>query len=502
MVELEFRPEHDTAIFAEIPAAPAVFLLSSDDAAEPYVSKTANLRRRLIRLLGAREEPSRKLNLRERARRIAYTPTGSDFESGFVLYKLLRSTFPKTYSQRLRLRFAPLVKLHLENEYPRASITTRLGKLTGKSRYYGPFPSRTAAEKFANDSLDLFKMRRCVDDLHPDPKFPGCIYSEMKMCLAPCFKGCTDDDYRAEVTRVQAYLDTAGQSLMRELADERERASAALEFEQAAAVHARLEKVTPVVHSLPQIVRRIDQLAGVMVQPASEANAVALFRIESGRISGPALFPVQQQTTEHTGKPRSMESRVEDCLASLPTSATGTALENMEHLAILKRWYYRSSKVGEIFFADEKGVLPLRRIVRGISRVFRDEKPEEPKPFLTTEDTEEHRGKRNQPPIQTKQFVISSRGCSTEATRTRNLMTWLRTSPPSCADKSPTTCRTRRGVCSSTCASPSGTCSNSAAIPSTNRRSGRGGIGPCPTRRRMRPPGKKASRTFVPTCGR
>src|SRR5579884_4118748 len=375
MVELEFRPEHDTAIFAEIPAAPAVFLLSSDDAAEPYVSKTANLRRRLIRLLGAREEPSRKLNLRERARRIAYTPTGSDFESGFVLYKLLRSTFPKTYSQRLRLRFAPLVKLHLENEYPRASITTRLGK-------------------FTNDSLDLFKMRRCVDDLHPDPKFPGCIYSEMKMCLAPCFKGCTDDDYRAEVTRVQAYLDTAGQSLMRELADERERASAALEFEQAAAVHARLEKVTPVVHSLPQIVRRIDQLAGVMVQPASEANAVALFRIESGRISGPALFPVQQQTTEHTGKPQSMESRVEDCLASLPASAPGTALENMEHLAILKRWYYRSSKVGEIFFADEKGVLPLRRIVRGISRVFRDEKPEEPKPFLTTEDTEEHRGKQ------------------------------------------------------------------------------------------------------------
>ncbi len=91
----------------------------------------------------------------------------------------------------MRFRFAPLVKLHLENEYPRASITTRLGRLSGRSLYYGPFVSRVAAEKFMNDSLDFFKMRRCVDDLHPDPKFPGCIYSEMKMCLAPCFKGCT-----------------------------------------------------------------------------------------------------------------------------------------------------------------------------------------------------------------------------------------------------------------------------------------------------------------------
>jgi hypothetical protein len=48
----------------------------------------------------------------------------------------------------------------------------------------------------------------------------------------------------------------------------------------------------------------------------------------------------------------------------------------MEHLALLKRWYYRGSRAGEMFFADEKGDLPMRRIVRGISRVYRGEKPE------------------------------------------------------------------------------------------------------------------------------
>ncbi len=206
----EFVPAADAEIFLTIPATPAVFLLRGDDPqSEPYASKTANLRRRVQRLLGLPTEHSKKLNLRERARWIEYTPTGSDFESGFLLYRVLRSLFPKTYSDRLRLRFAPLVKLHLENEYPRASVTTRLGRLSGRNLYYGPFPSRPAAEKFASDSLDFFKMRRCVDDLHPDPKFPGCIYSEMKMCLAPCFKGCTDDEYRAEVTRVQNYFDSA-----------------------------------------------------------------------------------------------------------------------------------------------------------------------------------------------------------------------------------------------------------------------------------------------------
>ena len=51
-------------------------------------------------------------------------------------------------------------------------------------------------------------------------------------------------------------------------------------------------------------------------------------------------------------------------------------METMEHLALLKRWYYRGSRIGEIFFADSKGDLPMRRVVRGISRVFRGEKPE------------------------------------------------------------------------------------------------------------------------------
>lgn len=371
---IEFDPARDAEVFASVPAAPAVFLLRGDDAhAEPYVSKSANLRRRLQRLLGLPTEHSKKLNLRDRVRWIEYTPTGSDFESGFLLYRLLRTTFPNTYANRLRLRFAPLVKLHLENEYPRASITTRLGRLNGRSLYYGPFLSRTAAEKFANDSLDCFKMRRCVDDLHPDPKFPGCIYSEMKMCLAPCFKGCTDDEYRAEVARVQAYFDTAGHSLLREISAQRDQASSDLEFEAAAAHHARLDKLKPVLSQLPEVVHRIDRLAGIMVQPSAASGCVAFFRIDAGRISGPIAFPIQAE--EHT-KSQSMESRVQEALATLLPADARTSLETMEHLALLKRWYYRSSRVGEIFFTDDKGALPLRRVVRGISRVYKGEKPE------------------------------------------------------------------------------------------------------------------------------
>ena len=358
-----------------------MFLLRGEDAnSEPYVSKTANLRRRLQRLLSVPEERSRRLNLRDRVRWIEYRLTGSDFESGLVLYQVLRSAFPKTYSNRLRLRFAPLVKLHLENEFPRASVTTRLGRISGKNVYYGPFASRLAAEKFLNDGLDFFKMRRCVEDLRPDPTFPGCVYSEMKMCLAPCYRGCTDDEYRAEVVRVEDFLDSRGESLKRQMAAERDDASAKMEFETAAAIHARVDKLLPVLQQLPEYVRRIDLLHAVIVQrsahqPGRESQppqSVALFRVDEGAITGPLEFPISDP--QHA-KSQSMEARIQSALMAFPASKPASAIERMEHLAILKRWCYRGTRTGEIFFADAKGELPMRRLVRGIGRVYKGEAP-------------------------------------------------------------------------------------------------------------------------------
>jgi excinuclease UvrABC nuclease subunit len=374
----EFDPARSADILASVPAQPAVFVLRGSEAqSEPYVSRTANLKRRLLRLLGVAETGSRRLNLRDRVRWIEYAITGSDFESSFLLYRLLRANFRETYAKRLRLRPAPLVQLILGNKYPRAAVTNRLGKVGGRSLYYGPFSSRAAADKFANDSLDFFKMRRCVEDLHPDPAFPGCIYSEMKMCLAPCFKGCTDAEYQQEVARVQQYLDSAGESLRRDLGALRESASNELEFEKAAALHAQLEKLAPVLSQRPEIVHRIDHLSGVMVQTSAEPGSVALWRIDAAAIAGPVNFPIQP--AEHT-KSQSMEARVQETLATLPPAKPASARELMEHLALLKRWYYRGSRTGEIFFADDKGALPMRRIVRGIGRVHRGEKPESEAP--------------------------------------------------------------------------------------------------------------------------
>jgi excinuclease ABC subunit C len=183
------------------------------------------------------------------------------------------------------------------------------------------------------------------------------------------------------VERVVDFLDSRGYSLKRQLAAERDDASAKMEFETAAAIHAHLDKLTPVLQQLPEFVRRIDQAHAVIVQKSVQdsvqksehAESVALFRVDSGALAGPLEFPISD--TEHT-KSQSMEARISAALAEFPAAKPASAIERMEHLAILKRWCYRGTRAGEIFFADAKGELPMRRLVRGIGRVYKGEAPE------------------------------------------------------------------------------------------------------------------------------
>jgi excinuclease ABC subunit C len=341
---------------------------------EPYVAKSSNLRRRLARLLGEAEPDGKRLNLRHSTRQIEYILTGSDFENRYYLYRTLRERFPADYRERLKLRFPALVRLNLDNPWPRAYTTRKIGSLKGRSIYYGPFASRAEATRFLDDSLDFFKMRRCDFDLDPDPSFPGCVYSEMKMCLAPCFQGCTREAYDQEVNRVQDFLSSAGESLRREMELRREQESEAMHFEAAAAWHERLSKLAPVLQRLPEFVRPVQRWNGVMVQRAAAAKeAVILFRVTGGILCPPAPFVID---TTGSARTQSMEARLTEALAAIPEVPPSSATELMEHLALLRRWLYRGTRKGEIFLEDDRGELPMRRLVRGVSRVFRGEKAE------------------------------------------------------------------------------------------------------------------------------
>jgi excinuclease ABC subunit C len=371
---LPFDPGSETD-FSPFPARAAVFALFAKDQdngdSQPYLSYTRDLRRRLTRLLRVPKANSKWLNLRAVTRRIDFQNVGSTFEAQWLLFLLNRLYYPRRFRRRLRLRLPVLIKANLRNRFPRCYVTTRMAE--DGSVYYGPFPSRAAAERFTGDFLDLYKIRRCVPDLDPDPTHPGCIYSQMKMCLAPCFKGCTDEEYQQELQRALGFLESEGARLVSELEAEREEASVQLEFERAARAHRLLEKAREAIRQREPLVREISRLDAVLILPSSQEKSVVFFRVVAGEIRGPALLFFQ----ENVSSPVPLDEQIHKSLAPLGRdgdvrlSPSVSRLDQRqrrlppwEHLSLLARWYYSSFRVGEIAMLPPNGELPHARLVR------------------------------------------------------------------------------------------------------------------------------------------
>jgi excinuclease ABC subunit C len=323
----DFAPSHDEDFFAAIPPRPAVCLIETRAAnAEPFLFRTQDLRRRLQRLLGPPEPGTKRLNLRDLARSIRYRLTGSRFEQFIAYYQIAKHLFPKRYRKLTRLRPPAVLKVSLRNAYPRCYVTRRIpvdesGAPTAGA-YYGPFPSRKAADAFAQKALDFFKVRRCQIKIRRDPTFPGCIYSEMKMCLAPCFAGCTAEEYSSEVGRLVQFLDTSGNSLRVAIENDREQASTDLDFERAALFHKRLEKLDDALRLRPELARRIEDLNLVILQRAAENQTIAVFAFRSGRLAEPFFL----RFAEIASQPRSVEHLFKDYLeGSAPNTTNASA---------------------------------------------------------------------------------------------------------------------------------------------------------------------------------
>ena len=338
MEQIPFDPADAGAALAQLPRTAAAFALYGANAkAEPYIGRTPNLRGRLERLLQPSARHPRRLQLAGRVRRIEWRCTGSEFESLLLQFELLQGVYGVKALERMHLRVPAFVRFLGGNPYPRITVTHRPSQRE-VDWAYGPFPSRAAAERFADEMLKLFLLRRCTDDLNPDPAFPGCVYSEMKMCLAPCYKGCSDERYAEESTAVERFLATRGESRLVVLRAERDQASANLEFESAAELHAQVQKVESVRALAAELVRPLSELRAVVLQESANSEEVAVFLFDRGSLRGPAVFSTtgmriqneQSGSTSLFAQPMAIEPVLEEAGAQgLGTEGLGTESEGL-----------------------------------------------------------------------------------------------------------------------------------------------------------------------------
>ena len=339
-----------------VPDRPAVFLLWAAEGA-PYLAKTSLLRRRLRRLVGRAEGLSRVLRLGGVVERIEYWTVGSQPEATLVHLELAQRYFSEDWQKITRLKAPAFVRLVTDNPFPRAMVTTRLGR----GLFTGPFASRAAAERYEAGVLDLFQIRRCEENLAPTPQHPGCIYGEMNKCSRPCQAAVSRDEYAHEVQRVEQFLWTGGASLADPAELARDRASTEMQFEEAERLHQRVVRIREVAAAAGELARPLDHLAGVAVVRSAANTAIDFLFFIGGQWQEPRRLVL----VDTVDGGQSMDRRVREIIAQV--SPTGSP--NLDHLAILTRWHGSSWRDGEWIGFDSLDKIPYRKIVNAVGRV-------------------------------------------------------------------------------------------------------------------------------------
>src|SRR5208282_1222932 len=132
------------------------------------------------------------------------------------------------------------------------------------------------------------------------------------------------------------------------------RASADLDFERAAQLHKRIEKLDAALRFRPELARRIADLDAIILQRTAEDQTIGVFAVHGGRLAEPFFL----RFAEIASQPRSAEHIFKDYLenrsptvlgarfSASPASSFASREELGEHLALISRWFYSNPRDG------------------------------------------------------------------------------------------------------------------------------------------------------------
>jgi excinuclease ABC subunit C len=262
------------AFVRTLTTSPGVYRYYDADGELLYVGKAANLKKRVgSYFLKPRMEP-RIASMVSQIARAETTVTRTEAEALLLESQLIKELKPR-YNILLRDdKSYPYIYLSSKDEYPRLGFHRGARKAPG--RYFGPFPSAWAVRESLNAMQKLFRVRQCEDSYFRNRSRP-CLQYQIGRCSAPCVEYISREDYAGDVRHAEMFLEGRSTAVIEEMSQAMEAASAALEFERAAALRDQVA-----------VLRKLQ--AQHHVQGASADMDVIACRIEGGVACVSVLF--------------------------------------------------------------------------------------------------------------------------------------------------------------------------------------------------------------------
>ena len=217
----------------KLPNSPGVYIMHDEMDQIIYVGKAVNLHSRVRsyfrKNIGRGPQIDKMVSL---ISRFEYIVTDSELEALVLENNLIKEHSPKYNTLLKDDKTYPYIKVTTGESYPRVLFSRLMKK--DKSRYFGPYSSAAAVKDTIDLINKLYRLRTCNKNL---PKECGsgraCLNYHIKQCTAPCQESVSQEEYQGQVKKALDFLNGSYQETLKELEENMQKASEALEFEDA-----------------------------------------------------------------------------------------------------------------------------------------------------------------------------------------------------------------------------------------------------------------------------
>jgi excinuclease UvrABC nuclease subunit len=218
------------------------------------------------------------------ARRVEVARTGSDLEARLVEAERIVAGRPR-YNRSLKNRARGwYLEFDRADPFPRPRTVRAPRK--ARARYFGPYAGRRLPDEVGRLLERIFGLRSCPGRVVPDRDGSPCLAYGIGLCSAPCIGAEPLDGYRDRVAAAERLLTDPGYGLelRQRWTGRRDRASAALWFEQAARLQRRLDDLDEIESRRGALDHALAERSWMIALPHARAGRAVLFAMVRGRV--------------------------------------------------------------------------------------------------------------------------------------------------------------------------------------------------------------------------
>jgi excinuclease ABC subunit C len=323
---------------AQVENRPGVYRMFGPGDELLYVGKSVHVRTRVLSYFRAAKGEKAWELIRE-TDRIEWDYIPNEFYSLIREMKLIQRWQPRFNVQHKRKRIYGFVKITAEAA-PRIVPVTRVAE--DRATYYGPFPRVRSVALTVRELGHVLGLRDCpaatpvfFDDqleIFGGGRVPHCIRADLATCLAPCCGRPTAAEYHRAVELARRFLEGRAEEPLAELEQKMAAASRRMDFEYAALLRDRLERLRGFRDQLVAFRGAVEDLTFVYRVPGHRGDD-RVYLIRRGRIRRELAHPKGRRARERVAR------AIHEVYGEVDAGPAALSAQDAAEILLVARWF-------------------------------------------------------------------------------------------------------------------------------------------------------------------